>query len=633
MELQTLLNQYVEDPENPQRNLELARCYDSMGQTAAAASFYIRASERTQDDLLAYDCLVHASQCFATQGTRGMAVRSLLQHAISLVPDRPEAYYFLSKYYELYATDNANSNSGVEAWFYCYMFACVGVQNIEKSTNTVSDYPGKYGLLFQKALSAWWCGRGSESRTLLQDLANNYWDKMDQSHKNAVETNLMKLGAGPVSEAYVQYDKSQYEKLRYQFPNSRQINKNYSQAAQDLFVLSMLNGKENGTFLEIGGGDPFHGNNTALLESEFGWEGVSIELSEDLVKKYREQRPTRVWYSDALQLDYKELLSVSFDTKVIDYLQLDIEPARNTYECLLRIPFDEYRFAVITYEHDYTVDTTKSFREKSRNYLRSKGYVLVVNDVSPNDEFTFEDWWVHPDLVDPATLSKMKSVKQDGVNNIKDYMFSGQHKGVELMEPKKPNFNINTNPTSSVWVVDNFYQDPHAVREFALKQEYFEGGFGRGFIGRRSKEQFLFDGLKDEFEDIMGYTITKWGEHDMNGRFQIAWAGEPLVYHCDSQKWAGMLFLTPDAPYQCGTTLHANKKTRARTYNDPGWDDAWVNVPGDPHLDGTPFEPVDVIGNVFNRLVIFDASCIHSASEYFGTVHENARLWQMFFFD
>jgi hypothetical protein len=42
---------------------------------------------------------------------------------------------------------------------------------------------------------------------------------------------------------------------------------------------------------------------------------------------------------------------------------------------------------------------------------------------------------------------------------------------------------------------------------------------------------------------------------------------------------------------------------------------------------------VDVLGNVYNRLVIFDASAIHSASQYFGTVKENSRLWQMFFFD
>ena len=181
--------------------------------------------------------------------------------------------------------------------------------------------------------------------------------------------------------------------------------------------------------------------------------------------------------------------------------------------------------------------------------------------------------------------------------------------------------------------MDNFYEDPDAIRKFALSHEYVEGGFGRGFIGRRTEQQFLFPGLKERFEEIIGMKITEWESHGMNGRFQNAHAGEPLVWHCDSQKWGGMLYLTPNAPYQCGTTLYAHKQTRARSYYDEGWDAAWKDIPGDSHLDGTPFEPVDVLGNVYNRLVIFDASNIHSASEYFGTVMENSRLWQMFFFD
>ena len=194
-------------------------------------------------------------------------------------------------------------------------------------------------------------------------------------------------------------------------------------------------------------------------------------------------------------------------------------------------------------------------------------------------------------------------------------------------------FSFMTNRKNTSWIVDNFYDNPDEIRKFALEQEFDEGGFGRGFIGRRTKQQFLFPNLKEKFEKIMGRKITAWQEHGMNGRFQIAWSGEPLVYHCDSQKWGGMLYLTPNAPYQCGTTLYAHKQTRARTYYEEGWDAAWSNIPGECHLDGTPWEPVDVLGNVYNRLVIFDASCIHSASEYFGTTKENARLWQMFFFD
>ena len=38
-------------------------------------------------------------------------------------------------------------------------------------------------------------------------------------------------------------------------------------------------------------------------------------------------------------------------------------------------------------------------------------------------------------------------------------------------------------------------------------------------------------------------------------------------------------------------------------------------------------------GNVFNRLVIFDARLIHSAGDYFGHNIETGRLFQMFFFD
>jgi hypothetical protein len=191
-------------------------------------------------------------------------------------------------------------------------------------------------------------------------------------------------------------------------------------------------------------------------------------------------------------------------------------------------------------------------------------------------------------------------------------------------------FAIGKSQRPRLWIVDDFYEDPHAVRDFALRQPFDEGGIGRGYIGRRTSGRFLFPGLKERFEQIIGMPITGWESHGMNGRFQVAWAGEPLVYHCDSQRFAGMLFLTPGAPFETGTTLYANRRNRARTFDDPGWDEAWK---GGNHLDGTPFEPVDVAGNVFNRLVIFDGSCIHSASEYFGQDMSDGRLWHMFFFD
>lgn len=190
-------------------------------------------------------------------------------------------------------------------------------------------------------------------------------------------------------------------------------------------------------------------------------------------------------------------------------------------------------------------------------------------------------------------------------------------------------FRLNrTQPTA--WIVDDFYEDPYAVREFALKQSFEEGGLGKPYIGRRTYKQFLFPGLKERFEEIMGTKIVKWEEHGMCGKFQAAYAGEPLVYHCDLQRWAAMIYLTPDAPYQCGTTLFAHTETgaRHRSHHDLGY-----VFKDNFFLDKTPYSTVDVFGNVFNRLVIMDAGCIHSASEYFGFNLNNSRLWHMFFFD
>ena len=238
---------------------------------------------------------------------------------------------------------------------------------------------------------------------------------------------------------------------------------------------------------------------------------------------------------------------------------------------------------------------------------------------------------LHYDLLEKYD---MDSIHTGAVTHNIEKLFTGRRevvKNIKVVEDTQQNLSCKFK--SSAWIVDNFYEDPDSMREFALEQEYDIGGIGRGYIGNRTHEQFLFPELKSRFENIMGRKITKWEEYGMNGRFQYCWSGQPVVYHCDSQMWGGMIYLTPDAPFQCGTTLYANKDNKVRRGCEPGGRIAWEGKEGDPFLDGTPFEPVDVLGNVYNRLVIFDAQCIHSASEYFGTVKENCRLWQMFFFD
>ena len=189
-------------------------------------------------------------------------------------------------------------------------------------------------------------------------------------------------------------------------------------------------------------------------------------------------------------------------------------------------------------------------------------------------------------------------------------------------------FSINPNPEKRIFVLDNFYQDPHAVRDFALNQN-FKGDINF-YKGKRTEEQIVFDGTKEAFEKLIGQKITKWVEHyPMCGRFQSCTAEDSLVYHWDHQKWAGMIYLTPDAPYVGGTSMFSHKKTRIRHESEPGSE---VSFEGG-FYDRSKFELVDTVGNVFNRLVIFDAKCIHAANEYFGKDLQSSRLFHMFFFD
>ena len=244
---------------------------------------------------------------------------------------------------------------------------------------------------------------------------------------------------------------------------------------------------------------------------------------------------------------------------------------------------------------------------------------------------------MHPALIDPLIKQQLQDISE-GVKDIKAYLFPDKTiiKKVDSFVPAVVNKDskVNNDYRNGLWVVDNFYKDPDAIRKFALEQEYHQGGLGRGYIGRRTFEQFLFPELKEEFERIMGRKITKWEEHGMNGRFQYSMEGEPLVYHCDSQQWAAMIYLTPDAPYETGTGTFACRGTKIHHNSHPDIMYAFRNCSdGGQNLDKTLFEPVDQIGNVYNRLVIFNAGYLHAALGYFGYKPENSRLWQMFFFD
>tara|TARA_B100001758_G_scaffold247544_1_gene265857 strand:+ start:11027 stop:11869 length:843 start_codon:yes stop_codon:yes gene_type:complete len=196
-----------------------------------------------------------------------------------------------------------------------------------------------------------------------------------------------------------------------------------SQAGQDKFVVNVLNGKKNGYFLEIGSAFPIRMNNTYILENLFLWEGIMIENGYDKalgeeggnwLEDYKKLRKkSKHVIEDATKIDYKNLLKDY--PKNFDYLQIDIE-AKNgstikTLEKLDSEIMDKYKFAVITFEHDYyAAGKYKYTREKSREIFKKRGYFMVFGDINCGDpNFVFEDWWVHPSLVNMDYVMELKN--------------------------------------------------------------------------------------------------------------------------------------------------------------------------------------------------------------------------------
>jgi len=142
--------------------------------------------------------------------------------------------------------------------------------------------------------------------------------------------------------------------------------------------------------LDIGCCYPKTINNTYLLEKEFGWDGISIDIH-DFVEPngetWADLRKSKQIIEDALKIDYSDLLRKLNAPKEINFLSMDLEPPDLTYECLKKIPFDEYTFNVILFEIDDEREPNFETRKKeSRELIQSKGYIFLGN-IGGQDDF------------------------------------------------------------------------------------------------------------------------------------------------------------------------------------------------------------------------------------------------------
>jgi hypothetical protein len=178
----------------------------------------------------------------------------------------------------------------------------------------------------------------------------------------------------------------------------------YSDAGQDLFVIDMHQHKKNGFYIEIGAAYPIRTSNTIMLELAYDWTGISFEIVPDFVDSFNTQRKNNCVQADATKFDYLQLFKSKNVPNRIDYLQVDIEPAQNTLDALKQLPLNDYRFSVITFEHDRYL-AGDAVMSESRTLLEGLGYKLVARNVMVKGK-DFEDWWVDPLAIDEEIFKK-----------------------------------------------------------------------------------------------------------------------------------------------------------------------------------------------------------------------------------
>lgn len=155
-------------------------------------------------------------------------------------------------------------------------------------------------------------------------------------------------------------------------------------------------------------------------------------------------------------------------------------------------------------------------------------------------------------------------------------------------------------------IVDDFLPYPDLVREQAIKLDYITTG---SFPGKRSMaaDTAYQHFINTKISAILNIAIDAWVLDSFC--FQLCYEGANTWVHKDQSDWAGVLYLTPNAPLESGTGL----------YREDG---------------NGGYELVTALGNVYNRLVLYRGDLFHSSMlPGFGTTPETGRLTQVFFFN
>jgi hypothetical protein len=191
-------------------------------------------------------------------------------------------------------------------------------------------------------------------------------------------------------------------------------------------------------------------------------------------------------------------------------------------------------------------------------------------------------------------------------------------------------------------VVDNFFNDPAMVKEYAEAQQYSRDPFNQ-WPGERTESIHTLN------PTFFANTINKFLQIFYPECEHIEWSGYGFFHRVDeiyNQGWVhvdgtlitGIIYLNEEYNPQAGTTiyqpkilgeqmLHVDKRTAANAHPTKSKEYESFRKENEDQ-----FEESIVLKNKFNRLVAFDSHLYHAGNNYTSN-EQSSRLTIIFFLD
>jgi hypothetical protein len=191
-------------------------------------------------------------------------------------------------------------------------------------------------------------------------------------------------------------------------------------------------------------------------------------------------------------------------------------------------------------------------------------------------------------------------------------------------------------------VRDDFYENPNAVIEATKKATFYEPEWVTGF---RSTTVYHEPHVKKKLEKILGIKITRWDTDPLqeNGVFYQGFAkGKKKEIPGVHSDWPHnditiLIYLTPNLPFDCGTSLWMHKQTKL--VNPPTPQDArrlkmkhkdLIELFEEDSMRRHKWIEIDRVGYRFNRMVAYPSGALHSATRHYGNEFGKGRIYQTF---